>query len=60
MLIPNRVNMLNTSSVMIIFIFNIAVTFKTKLQLILLSALRIRTDNLLSTQFDLKSYITVC
>ena len=60
MLIPNRVNMLNTFSAMIIFIFNIAVTFKTKLQLILLSALRISTDNLLSTQFDLKSYITVC
>ena len=60
MLIPNRVNMLNTSSVMIIFIFNIAVTFKTNLQLIFLSTLRIRNDTLLSTQFDLKSYITVC
>ena len=52
--------MLNTSSVMIIFIFNIAVTFETKLQLNLLSALRIVTDKLLSTQFDLKSYITAC
>ena len=37
MLIPNEVIMLNTSSVMIIFIFNIAVTFKLKFQLIFLA-----------------------
>ena len=43
--------MLNTSSVMIIFILLLVLT---KLHLILLSALRIGTDNLLSTQFNLK------
>ena len=49
--------MLNTFSAMIIFIFNIAVTFKTKFQLILLSALRIGTYKLLSTLFHLKSIL---
>ena len=43
--------MLSTSSNMIIFILLLLLT---KLQLILLSALRIGTDNLLSTQFDFK------
>ena len=48
MLIPNdEFNMLNTSSVMIIFILLLLLA---KLQLILLSAQGIGTDKLLSTQ----------
>ena len=55
MLIPNdQVNIFNTSNVIILLFL------LTKLQLILLSAQRIGTDKLLSTQFDSKSYIRVC
>ena len=59
MQIPNdQVNdQLNTSSVMIIFIL---LFLLTKLQFIVLSAQRIGTDKLLSTQFDSKSYIRIC
>ena len=50
MLIPNdQVNIFNTSSVMIIFIL---LFLLTKSQFIVLSAQRIGTDKLLSTQFD--------
>ena len=52
MLIPNdQVNIINTSSVMIIFIL---LFLLIKLQLILLSIQKIGTAKLLSTQFDSK------